>query len=540
MSAGVAFLLRRPQLQDLSDKSGLLMPMLMKTVFRSLLFLTVFGLIQGCSSKVVWAVDKLDKPLERIEQRLEEETKISPSDPNSVTFLRAVGQLPYRAVSPTEMKAKRTLTLDECLQSAFAGNNQIEQARQDILAVGGSKLITNSRFLPAIEIINQYERFRDLDAENDNSHALTATIRQRLLEYGKDNPLDVSLRAEQRDSLINYENQVAGVLSQVRKGFFFIILKEEQIVIRQKLLDGFEKQYERKQQRVKAGNLSVKMEVLTAKLNVLNEQTRINTLKRQKLNRKIDMLRLIGLPVGAMAVEFEGRMDKFALDDFDMDGMILLALAQSSEVALAEAVLAEQQRVVDQLRYEYMPDLRFSGGYQDEKGKIGADLINQNDNWSLDGMAQAKDSHDRQSLGLFGQEMSLNGPDRGWFAGIQIRIPVFEGRAREGSRIKENAQYHRLKAVLDDERDKIELAVRQSYQFLVEQKFQVELAQENVNIERERFSIKEKLRDVGKITDDELETFRRSFFEAQDSLFRQQETLLEFQQDLRTAIRFFK
>ena len=86
----------------------------------------------------------------------------------------------------------------------------------------------------------------------------------------------------------------------------------------------------------------------------------------------------------------------------------------------------------------------------------------------------------------------------------------------------------------------IELAVRQRYKILMEQKFQVQLAQENVNIERERFSIKEKLRDVGKITDDELETFRNRFFDAQDRLFLRQEVMIERQEELRLAVRYFK
>jgi hypothetical protein len=37
-----------------------------------------------------------------------------------------------------------------------------------------------------------------------------------------------------------------------------------------------------------------------------------------------------------------------------------------------------------------------------------------------------------------------------------------------------------------------------------------------------------------------LETFRRLFFNAQDSLFAEQELLIERQEDLRLAIRFFK
>lgn len=495
--------------------------------------------ILGCATET-----ELAPSLVQIEQRLEEESEISPSEPNSLTFLRAVGELPARTVPAREMKDKRTLTLDECLQSAFANSNQIEQARQEILAVGGSELIANSRFLPTIDLIYQYEHFRNFGSANavDIASTILAQITQTILEYGKDNPLDISLRAEQRTALFNYEDQVANILSQVRRAFFFIKLKEQQVATRQQLLEDFKKRHEIKQQRMDAGNLSVKIEVLTAQLNVLEEQSRINTLERQKFNRKMDLLRLIGLPVGADAVQFDDRMDNFGLDSFDMDRMVELALAQSSGVAFAEALVDEGQRVLDQLRYEYTPDLRFTAGYQDENGKIGVDLTNSDETWALDltGQPQDFDNDEEQTLGLFETGTTLAGPDPGRFAGVQVRVPLFEGKARQGRRIRERARLDRLKAALADKKDMIELAVRQRYKILMEQKFQVQLAQENVNIERERFSIKEKLRDVGKITDDELETFRNRFFDAQDDLFDQQEKMIERQEELRLAVRYFK
>ena len=492
------------------------------------------------------AAETLDPPLVQIEKRLQEETRTSPAEPNSLAYLRAVGQQPARTVEPREMKAERVLTLAECLQLAFAGSNEIKQTRERIIAVGGSKYITNSRFLPTIELIDQYEHLRNFGSDNntDDSHAISARITQRILEYGKDNPLDVSLRTEQREALFDYEDMVASVFSQVRRAFLFIKLKERQIATRQELLKQFEKQYQIKQQRMEAGNLSVQIEVLTANLNVLNEKSRINTLEREKFNRKMALLRLIGLPVGAETVEFEGRMDNFGLADFDTEGMIRLALAQSSEVALAEAVTAEQGRVLDQLRYEYVPDLRFRTGYQDENGKVGADLLNQDDTWGLDVFGQPKipgQREDRtQSLGVFGDEMSIGGPDPGWFTGLQLRIPITEGGARKGRQIQAKATLSSLKAGLEDQKDRIELRVRQSFRFLAEQKYQVDLEQENVNIENQRFLIKTELRDVGKITDDELETFRQLFFNAQDRLFRQQEVMIERQEDLRLAIRYFK
>jgi len=510
-----------------------------------LLMAIIFGRPQLGPGSVL-AAGRLDPSLVQIEQRLEEETKTGPSEPNSLTYLRAIGERPARTVSAREMKAGRILALEECLQLAFANSNEVKQAREQILAVGGSKYITNSRFLPTIELINQYEHFRNLGSGDgtDDAHSISAKITQRILEFGKDNPLDVTLRGDQRDALFNYENEVARVFSRVRRAFLFVKLKERQIVTRQELLEQFQRQYEIKQQRMDANNLSTKIEVLGAYSDVLTEKKRINTLQREQFNRKIDLLRSTGLPVGADMVEFEGQMDRFGLDDFDMDGMIRLALAQSSEVALVEAIVAEQQRILYQLRYEYVPDLRVSTGYQDENGTIGADLLNQDDTWGLDVFGQPKAPGMKESrsqgLGVFGDEFGVGGPDPGWFAGLQLRIPITEGGERKGKQIQAKAVLNGYRAALEDQKDRVELKVRQRYNELVEQKLRVKLEEDNVDIEDQRFKIKTELRDVGRITDNELETFRRLFFDAQDELFDRQVDMIESQENLRLAIRYFK
>jgi outer membrane protein TolC len=520
--------------------------MKMKQINRMIFLAAIVSVALRSMTGVILAEEKLDSSLNRIEQRLQEESKMSPSEPNSLTYLRAVGELSARTVTPRQMKGERVLTLDECLQSAFANSNEIKQAREQILAVGGSKLINNSRFMPSVELISQYEHFRNFgyDDKNTDAAGVSAKISQRIFEFGKDNPLDISLRREQRDALFNYESVIASVFSQVRKAFFFIKLKEQQIAKRQELLKQFEKQHEIKSQRMEENNLSTKMEVLTAYLNVLTERSAINALEREKFNREVDLLRLIGLPVGADKVEFEGQMDNFALAEFDMGGMILLALAQSSQVALAEAYVAEQQRVLDQLRYEYMPDLRARTGYQDENGTIGADLLNDDDTWGFDIFGQPKMPGQKesrsQSLGIFGDGVTVGGPDPGWYAGLQLRIPITEGGARKGRQIQYRAMLNSFKAALEDQKDRIESNVRKQYNLLTEQKFQVDLQQQNVDIESQRFMIQTQLRDVGRIDDDALERFRENFFREQDGLFREQGNLIERQEDLRFAIRFFK
>jgi len=494
---------------------------------------------------VLLGESKLNRPLRQIEGRLKEEAATNPAEPNSLTFLRAVGARPSRWVSTRTQVKPSTLRFEQCLKQAFEINSGILQAREAILATGGSRLVANSRFLPSLTIINQYEQERDFSAADkyDDSLSTGVQLTQRLLEYGKDHPIDVDLREEQRNALFNYENQVAQTFSQVRRAFYFVELKGRQIATRRQLLEQFERQHQKKQQRLDAGNLSVKFEVLTARLNVLNEQTRINELERQQFNRKMELLRSIGMPVGADRVDLKGQPDSFALADFDIEGMIALALAQSSDVALAQALVSEQKRTLDQLKFESMPDLRATAGYQDQHGRVGTELSNEDDTWGLDVFGRSgisEQGKDLDGLSLFPQEVTLGGPDQGWFGGVQLRIPVFEGRARTGRRIQNRAFLQSLKAALTDAKDLIELRVRQSYRLLAEQQFQVQLAQENVQIERERFSIQEQLHEAGRSDDDALERFRENFFRAQDLLFVQQERLIERQEDLRAAIRLFR
>jgi outer membrane protein TolC len=504
-------------------------------------------LCQSCRSDGFATSERHGSELVRVEQRLGEETAYDASEPNSLAYRRAVGEEPARWVERRRMTEPRVLTLEQCLQLAFTSSNEIEQFREQMFLVGGTRLIASSRFLPTVDLIGQFEHARAFEAADRSADAsqIGARISQRILEWGKDNPIDLALRSDQRDALFRYEDRVAIVLSQVRRAFLFVQLKDEQIAARQELLKQFETQARIKQQRMDAGNLSVKIEVLTAQLNVLNEKTRINQLESEKFNRKAELLRLVGLPVGASQVEFQGRSDDFGLDGFDMEGMIHLALAQNSELAFREALVAEQGRALGQLRYEYLPDLRVRSGYQDEFGRAGAEVRNIDDTWGLDligepGVTGSSENTEWDGLGYFGPGVNLPGPDPGWFGAVQLGIPIAEGRARTGRRIQARAALNAAVAAADDQQDRIELNVRQGYKFLSEQKFQVDLAQENVNIEKERFQIQEELRNAGKITDDQLETFRTRFFSAQDNLFDQQERLIERQEDLRLAIRYFK
>ncbi len=52
--------------------------------------------------------------------------------------------------------------------------------------------------------------------------------------------------------------------------------------------------------------------------------------------------------------------------------------------------------------------------------------------------------------------------------------------------------------------------------------------------------MQERLKELGKITDNELETFRERFFADQDNYFEKQIDLVEAQERLRLAMRYFE
>jgi len=79
---------------------------------------------------VALAEGKLEASLSRIEQHLQEESIISPLEPNSLTYLRAFGERSARTVSPRDIKNAKVLTLEQYLQSAFINSNEIKQAHE--------------------------------------------------------------------------------------------------------------------------------------------------------------------------------------------------------------------------------------------------------------------------------------------------------------------------------------------------------------------------------------------------------------------------
>ena len=129
--------------------------------------------------------------------------------------------------------------------------------------------------------------------------------------------------------------------------------------------------------------------------------------------------------------------------------------------------------------------------------------------------------------------------DPGWFAKLKLDVPIFDGLESKGKKIREYAVLDQKRHELRDEVKQVEVGVRQAHQTVLEQRENLTIQQHRVRISRERLDIQEQLKELGKISDDQLETFRNRFFNDQDDFFNQQIELVNAQEDLRFAMRFF-
>ena len=528
------------------------------TVMCRLKYLAVLAAVVGCLCAGCHTYQPghgnlLDEGPEPVQQLVEERLAEQRSDRTGDERWEQFRQSRYQSVLDIEMD-RRQIDLDRRRQERAAGmmaagpvrlmdclvfglefNDVIQARRAQIEAVGGDELIVRSRFLPHLSFGLEKENIEskagvDGIDRTDSFFRLSHT----LLEFGKDNESDVVLRQEQRDALFEYEDAVSGVLSEIRLRFFTILLRQEQLAERVVLLGEFREQYERVNSRYEKKQV-VEVDVLTARLNMLNEEARINSLKKEVLRQQIDLLGLLGFPVGLTGFEVSGALELFELDP---DSTVDISLSRSTSIAEARAWVAEQVRRVRQVLWEYGPDVDVQTGWKDGKNVVGIELAGDDGAYGLSPFAE---SHIEDTTeGFVADNDVLDQAESGWFLGLTLELPIFQGLERKGRLARETALLKEARHELRGTIDSVEQEVRKDYQTMLEQRQQLEILAETVAISKKRLKAKERLKELDRISDDELETFRERFFNDQDAYFAQQIEHVAAQEGLRAGMRYFE
>jgi outer membrane protein TolC len=375
--------------------------------------------------------------------------------------------------------------------------------------------------MPKLDLTASYDASRtDLRGDTEDHLASQLSFRQRLFEFGPDAPREIQLRADLRKAVYDYQAKVYQVTARVWELVHLILLQDEQIAVRRQSRDNFQDILDRQTARFEK-RLASEEAKLQAELQVLSEELAINGLVRQQANNKTELLRLIGQTIGT-EISVEGELAAFALE---MDEAVSIALSRDVQISLREEFLEEQRRVVTEIGWQYAPDISLDAGVEDGRRNARVTVEKENRTWGVN-LGSDFELDDRDTA-------SDLGGDARWFAQIEARIPIFEGAARIGEEARERAQLRATLIELQDRREGVEVQVRQAYQSMLEADEEQRIQQKRVTIARRRLEISQVLMDKGQADEAKVESVREQFFNSQASLFRNQETYITRQGNLR-------
>ncbi len=488
-------------------------------------------LLAGCAGENAWTFRRSDSYRDDIQQLVEEKIDEQTQDLTgaqrwddfkSNDFQTDPDLVPDRerlAPEAQQLLEAGPLSLADCLACCLEYNDRIQAGRAEMRSMGGEKLIAKSRFLPSLV----YNLSGSAGSNIGGHFSQGAKAWLTLLEFGKDNPTDIALRDMQREALFGYERGTANVLSEVRLRFFRILVKKQQLAERRKLRNEFAARHD-KMRKLEQARRVLEVDVLTAKLNVLNEEIRINSLEKEILREKMDLLHAMGLPVEMTDLDIKGGPEEFAVP---LEESFEIALRRSTRIAEARAAVYEQDRVVRQLIYEYFPNIHIRGGYRGDSGAAGIDLLSEDDVYSAGPFAERL--IDQRNQDNFESEF-FTSTRSGWRGSVELELPLLKGSERKGRFLREKALLDRARHLLYNTISATELEVGKAYQAVLAEATETDILKETVRISKKRLGVQERMKEMGKITDNELETFRERFFSDQDRYFEQQIQLIEAQE----------
>ena len=310
-----------------------------------------------------------------------------------------------------------TFSLDQSIESAAKHNRELIQARQRVNEVQrGHRIIVRSHYLPHQSLTTTYDvepSATSTSGKTEEKFGGRVEYSQRLFEFGPNAAQEVGLREDLRQALFSYQDKLHEVQARVWQLFHLILLQDEQIEQRQESRYNFRKAFERQQARFDK-RLASEEDRVNAELNVLNEDLAINRLVKQQFDNKMELLRLIGRPIGTQ-IELQGETTPFPVEQ---DEAVAIALRRDVNLALREEQLQEQRRIVTEVNWEYSPDLSVTAGVGDGRTDASVNVDRRDGTWGLD----VESSYDLK------EEDTITQPDEAQFsAQIEARIPIFEG-----------------------------------------------------------------------------------------------------------------
>ena len=357
------------------------------------------------------------------------------------------------AVSAEETNApawlSRPLSQADCLNIALAQNADILKAKSDLEASAGVVVQTRAVALPTLQAGSQVkhsepqaiESFPNTTPPNNNWNS-DIQIVQGIYEGGKLIAAIQAASATKKQSIAQYQTQVADTLLAVRLAYYDVLLAAQQITVNEASVKLLQKELDDQQRRFDAGTVP-HFNVLRAEVALANAKPNLFHATSQYRVSKNVLANLLGynLPREVLENIPLNLTDTFDITSWNMilPDAIQQALERRTELAdLREQVVLQNLNIVN-AKSGYKPTVQAFAGYT----------------WNN---SQFTDPND------------LSYTIHGWNVGGQLTWAFFDGGLTIGKVQQAKALYKKSQTELEDRSRQIELDVRTAYSDFLEAK----------------------------------------------------------------------
>ena len=382
------------------------------------------------------------------------------------------------------------LTLDQALEIALSESNTIKIADMTVEKSGYAKKGSYAALYPNVNINGSYQRTlqkqvmvmdmggqpMEIKVGRDNNISTSATasmplVNASLWESLKLSGMDVEMAVEQARS-----SKIA-MVKQVKQAFYAVLLAQESYNVMSQVYENAQKNFEKTDQRYNVGKAS-EVERLRAQVTMLNAEPNVSSAENAVLLATWQLKAVMGIDLGT-EVEVVGNLNDYTemmltpyASEDDLSGNSSL-LQLDIQDRMLESTLRMQKR-------QYIPTLAASINY----------------NYSAMGDDELR-----------------------WFpsstAALSLSIPVFDGLQKHYAIKQTKVTRNMLALQREDTERNLRIAIRNFNDQMALCVKNYEAANATVGIAQKSYDISEKMFEVGKATQVELNDAQVSLMQAQ-------------------------
>ena len=382
------------------------------------------------------------------------------------------------------------LTLDQALEIALSENNTIKIADMTVEKTGYARKGSYAALYPNISANGSYQRTlkkqvmvmdmggqpMEIKVGRDNNITTSASasmpiVNAQLWESLKLSGLDVELAVEQARS-----SKIA-MVKQVKQAFYAVLLAQEAYNVMNQVYENAQKNFEKADQRFNVGKAS-EVERLRAQVTMLNAEPSVSSAENAVLLATWQLKAVMGIDLGT-EVEVVGNLNDYTeqmlapyASEEDLSGNSSL-LQLDIQDRMLESTIRMQKR-------QYIPTLAASINY----------------NYSAMGDDELR-----------------------WFpsstAALSLSIPVFDGLQKHYAIKQTKVTRNMLALQREDTERNLRIAIRNFNDQMALCVKNYEAANATVGIAQKSYDISEKMFEVGKATQVELNDAQVSLMQAQ-------------------------